>query len=121
MVWDQWEDYQAGLYRPGTNPDLAEAAAAVLRDPDQFGEAAREMLREWPNAAEQNLSRMDTSRNAWLGQATCCYVTGASAADTKAAWGTLTSFQQITANRVADHVRAMWEREQTDAQALPGL
>ncbi len=121
-AWDLWEDYCAGLYST-QSVDAARRAdsARLLADPGGFAEVAREMLREWPNAARQQLSHMWSGRNAWLGQAACCYAHGATAADTRAAWGTLSNRQQSEANAVARQVRIAWERESTSAQALLDL
>lgn len=121
MSWNEWEDYHAGLYKPDRNRDLERQAADLLRDADQFREAAIEMLREWPNSAQHNLDHMWSGRNAWLGQATACYVYGATAADTRAAWGTLTNTEQRAANEIARLVRERWERERKDAQTVLGI
>lgn len=115
-AWNVWEDYRAGLYSIQRDESREADAARLLADPDQFLEAAREMLREWPNAAIHNLRHMWSGRNAWIGQATCCYSVAATAADTRAAWGTLTNQQQAAANDVARKVRDEWERGVHDAQ-----
>lgn len=120
-IWDHWEDYRHGLYSPFMHPDRQAASAGLLRDPDHFREVACEMLRAWPNSAYHNLSNMWSGRNAWLGQASCCYSHGATAADTRAAWGTLTQIEQRLANEVARCVRAEWERSTRDAQAVLDL
>lgn len=116
MPWSEWEDYRAGLYGTDMNLTLLERSAAVLRDPAVFHEAAVEMIREWPNAARHNLTNLWTGRNAWVGQATCCYVHGATAVTTRAAWGTLTNSEQRRANDIAAGVREAWERGWRDAQ-----
>lgn len=120
--WIKWEDWQAGMYRPGL-PDPIRVADSyrLLRDPGGFAEVAREMIREWPNAARQNIHNLWTGRNAWLGQASCCYAHGATSIDTRAAWGELTSHEQTAANTVAAAVRAAWEKEERDAQAVLDL
>jgi hypothetical protein len=119
--WSTWEDYLAGMWRPDMAPDRQEAAAHLLKDVDEFGEAAAEMLREWPNAAVQNLVHMWSGRNAWLGQATCCYSVAATSSDTRAAWGTLTNGEQRRANEVARAVRTTWERSRQNAQETLAL
>jgi hypothetical protein len=116
--WETWEDYTAGMYRGTLDLDRQADSARLLADPGGFTETAREMLREWPTAARQNLTNMWSGRNAWLGQAACCYAHGATAADTRAAWGTLTNAQQNAANAAARTVRFAWEKEQTDAQTF---
>lgn len=119
-VWDHWEDYRAGLYGTDLNLTLLERSRALLRDPDAFLEAATEMVRAWPNATHHNLSNMWSGRKAWLGQATCCYVHGATSRTTRMAWGDLTNEEQRRANGVAELVREAWERG-TGAQALLDL
>lgn len=116
MSYELWEDYQAGMYRLQRDEALQAAAFDLLSDPDQFYEVAAEMLREWPNAARHNLHYLWSGRNAWIGQASCCYSTCASKADTTAAWGALTNTQQRAANAVATRVRENWERSWQDAQ-----
>lgn len=121
MPWDEWEDYQSGMYEPAARPEIVQAAAALLADETAFYEAAREMLREWPVSARQNQQHMWSGRNAWLGQASCCYSVGATGAETRTAWGTLSNSQQSAANAVAIAVRKTWEKGLQDAQTLPGL
>lgn len=118
MPWVEWEDYQAGLYRPDTDEGRQVASLELLSDPDSFREAAVEMLREWAHSARHNLAHMWSGRNAWMGQATCCYVHGATGADTRAAWGLLSNGEQRRANDVAVSVRAAWERDRRDAQTV---
>jgi hypothetical protein len=120
-VWDRWEDYRNGLYVPAIHSDRVDQSAALLRDPDQFFEVAREMLREWPNSAYHNLVNMWSGRNAWIGQASCCYAHQATAADTRQAWGQLSNDEHRAANRVAMFVRELWERGARDAQAVLDL
>jgi hypothetical protein len=120
-IWDYWEDYRAGMYRSDMDPWRSALSEALLGDPDHFYEVAREMIREWPNSAHHNLVNMWSGRNAWLGQAACCYAHGATAADTKAAWGLLTNDQQRAANAVARTVQEQWERGKHDAQTVLDL
>lgn len=112
LPWAEWEDFQAGMYAPEFTPEHVQAAAALLSDPDEFFEVAREMVRAWPAAAHHNLDKLWTGRNAWVGQASCLYAYNCPSAATRLAWGTLTLEQQRTANRIAERVRI--EREQAD-------
>jgi hypothetical protein len=79
------------------------------------------MLRAWPVAARQALRYMESGRNAWLGQATCCYAHGATSAETRQAWGSLSDEVQREANTIARGVRSEWEKDFIDAQTLLGL
>lgn len=110
MTWHEWEDWNAGLYLPDYTPAQVDASFALLTHPGHFEETAREVVREWPNAARQNLINMWTGRNAWLGQASCLYAHGAPGAATREAWGRMTNDQQRAANVTAERVRNEWGR-----------
>lgn len=115
-MWHSWEDWQNGLYSPTITDEHIADSARLLADPDQFLEVAREMVREWPNAAVHNLKHMWTGRRAWIGQASCLYAHGATSASTRLAWGHLTSPQQRAANTVAEIVDEEWRT--ANAQVL---
>ncbi len=109
MPWSEWEDYLQGMYRSAWTPESVDASRSLLTDPDQFYEVAREMLRHWPHAAQQNLRHMWSGRNAWLGQASCLYCHAAPAGATREAWGRMTNAEQTSANLIARQVRTEWE------------
>lgn len=122
MAWSSWEDWNAGLYAQH-KPDTAQVfeSRALLCDPDEFIEVAREMVRAWPNSARQNLHHMWSGRRAWLGQASCCYSRGSSAGETRQAWGLMTDADQRTANAVAGIVIEEFHKEVIDgAETLFG-
>lgn len=108
-AWERWEDYAAGMFSDGNDPDTIAEAAALLSDPDAFADAASEMLRSWPEAAYHNLRLIPTGQLAWIGHATCCYALGAKRAETCTAWGFLSTSQQFVANEVAKSCRSTWE------------
>jgi uncharacterized protein (DUF2384 family) len=114
--FETWEDFTAGMYRPRLDRAQVWLSRALLRDQEAFIQAATEMLREWPIAAMQNIHHMWSGRNAWVGQATCCYSVGSTSAETRAAWGDLVNAEQRAANEAARLVRAAWEKGQRDAQ-----
>lgn len=100
--WDDWEDLPAGMYRHAGVIDSGKVGQSIdlLSDAEEFATAAREMVQAWPVAAAYNL-RLPASRNSWIGHAACCYRHGASALETRTAWGLLTSHIQRRANAVA--------------------
>lgn len=109
--WEQWEDWQAGLYASETSiRSGSEQAHQLLTDSEQFREVAIEMLREWPNAAAQNLCRVWSGRRAWLGQAACCYSIGVNSDDVCVAWSKMTNSERGIANSVAEELIVLWER-----------
>jgi hypothetical protein len=121
--WTEWEDWRAGLYTTGvtTRRDAVASSVTLLSDSDGFLETAREMVREWPNAATHNLCLLATGRRAWVGQAACCYSHAATSSETREAWGRLSNAQQQAANNVADQVIEWFRKEvRDDAQTLFG-
>ena len=116
--WNEWEDYQSGLYLKRLWKQNVASSARLLASPDEFWECGLEMIREWPKAAEQNLARHDSGHQPWIGQATCCYVHGATDAETREAWGKLTNDQQDAANKVADAVKEAYLYGRNRGQTL---
>lgn len=116
-----WEDWRAGMWQPPHDP-TAEVAQAVhiLSTPDLFFDAARRMLRDWPNAAEHNLTDLGQNRRSWVGQATCCHLARIPETSTRLAWWTLSAADQVAANQVADRAIREWELERENT-AAPGL
>ena len=111
---ERWEDFNAGMYRFPSKSDSSHQvhlARALLGRPVAFYWAALEMVQAWTIAAEANLSNPSRNHQAWVGQATCCYVLSSSEAQTKEAWHMLTPEEQKDANEVADSVVEQW-REQ---------
>lgn len=109
--WDNWEDWRAGLYQTLHTIEHVNDSATLLCDPDAFYETALEMVREWPHSSVHNLVHMWSGRNAWLGQASCCYAHGAPGGATREAWGQMTNTEQNAANTAARSVRDHYERQ----------
>jgi hypothetical protein len=119
--YTEWEDWQAGMWQHPSNVTAeTEQAAHILSDPAVFLDAARCMLRDWPNAAEQNLTTMVQNQRAWIGQATCCHLAGIAEHATRLAWWTLTAAEQHAANMVADQAAREWRTER-ESSRTPGL
>lgn len=111
-----WEDYKHGLYalRYDNREQGAQLAIQLLSDPEALWAAMSAVAREWPYAAEHNLSDESHNRRSWLGQAAVCFVHGVPAEVTGAAWWGLTETQRTDANTVADQVINEWEVEHGD-------
>lgn len=118
--WNDWEDWQNGLY--ATRPirvSKSWESIRLLSDPDEFREVAREMVLSWPVSARQNLKHLWSGRRAWIGQASCCYHHGATSMETRAAWAALDNSVQARANDIAADVILDYERG-WDAETLFG-
>jgi hypothetical protein len=115
----KWEDYQHGLYNnvedAFTEQEiefLAGLAKDVLTDSEIFGFISMKVVSEWKYASDENLSNDSRNKQAWIGQASCCYVLGVPEFITKYGWHLMTFEQQTEANRVADLAIKKWEEKQ---------
>lgn len=112
-----WEDAQNGLFKLTPTPQdqdgikMIAASRELLSSPDALHDAMMHVAFEWRFSAEVNLSNRSMNRQAWLGQAACCFECGANEDLVKAAWRTLSSDEMEAANGVADMVIAQWENE----------
>lgn len=112
--YTKWEDWKDGLYDlEVVNPreKFIGRSERLLSSVDLLRSAMLLVIHGWPYAAEQNLSNGHRNRQAWLGQAACCLITGATEDLTKEAWHRLSQAQKDAANMVADYVIAVWEQE----------
>ena len=111
--YTEWEDYQNGLFKTVSSPYegvLINNAISLLSNPKKFYEVAKKVINEWPKAADLNLSNVGRNRQAWIGQASCCYKFGVPENQTKRAWNLLTEQQQNDANKIADIIILEWEK-----------
>ena len=105
--YDKWEDYKHGLF--GADEQQTTGAAKLLATPEKLHAAMTHVSRNWKHAAEVNMTNRSRNRQAWLGQAACCYACGANEDTTKRAWRGLTDTERTEANAVADVVIIEWE------------
>ena len=111
--YPEWEDFKHGLYRLPCCQDSThqvDLSKLLLSQPTVFYNVALLMVQEWMIAADVNLSNRSRNRQAWIGQAACCFNHKAAEHQTKEAWWLLTNGQQAQANEAADCVIEIWER-----------
>lgn len=109
--YEDLEEYHAGMWRIVRGKERQnniEAAADLMRCPDEFKEAMCQALTDWPKSCEAALTSEDSNRIAWLGHAGCCIATGSPEENTRAGWHTLNQAEQDEANRVAGEVLNAW-------------
>jgi len=113
-----WEDYQAGMYDTLTKysekqtEDLTNKAIKLLTDQEKFFLTAKDMIDDWPIAAESNLTTASRNHEAWIGQASCCYAYKIPERITKFAWKMLKVSQQLEANMTAQRIIDEWWNRQ---------
>ena len=112
-----WEDYKRGLYdkTKRTIEDenrLANIAKSILTNSVLFKNMALRVISEWKYASEVNLSNPSRNKQAWIGQASCCYAYKIPEYITKMGWHLMTLEEQKQANKIADEVIETWENNQ---------
>lgn len=118
--YDQWEDYEAGMFDASPTPKLhTDLAYALLADPPSLLASMSGAVTAWPRAAEHNLTNIGSNRRAWLGAAGCFLACRSPEHTTRDAWWQLTIAQQREANAAADRVIAEWEVMRSGAQTIP--
>lgn len=92
-----------------TEDSIIDRASRLLSNCAMLDLAMAKVLLLWEMSAEQNLSNRSRNRQAWLGQAACCMVCGATEQMTKSAWHRLSLAEQEAANAVADKILFEWD------------
>lgn len=107
-----WEDYLNGMYeerKDGKKQERIAQSVELLRNANELYAAMSYVANTWKYAAEVNLSNRGCNRQAWLGQAACCYVVHATEAEVRQAWNLLEDSERNAANTIADRVSYEWE------------
>lgn len=110
--YTEWEDFKAGLFElPSKQDDSMNVTLArmLLANQFHFLRVGLRMVQEWRISSEVNLSNRSRNRQAWIGQASCCFAFGSREHQTKEAWHMLTIDQQRRANLTADEIIEEWE------------
>lgn len=111
--YEKLEEFHAGLWsirRGSIRRGFIDAAADLMRQADDFQEAMKQVISEWPVSCEHNLTALATNRIAWLGHAGCCIATGSPEECTRAGWHTLSREEQDAANKAAEEVISEWDK-----------
>ena len=112
--YKKWEDFQHGMYdttkrySEKETDELAQKAVSLLSNPEKFYLTAKDMIDDWPIAAEVNLTTASRNFEAWVGQASCCYAHGVPEHITKQAWRLLKISEQLEANIAAQKIIDEW-------------
>lgn len=113
--YSTWEDWKSGILETNFNEKdtelLTYKAKSLLCNPKEFYNIGIKVISEWVFSAEQNLSNSSRNRQAWIGQACCCYKYKVPEYITKYAWRLMTFEQQEEANAIADDIIKLWEEK----------
>lgn len=110
-----WEDVKNGILKDDYNEKETEKltlkAKSLLCNSKEFLKIGLKLIKEWKYSSGQHLSNLSRNRQAWIGQASCCYKYKVPENITKYAWRLMTLEQQNKANRIADIIIKKWEYE----------
>lgn len=106
-----WECFINGMWDKRRNMDSnIKKCKELLSDKKSCEAAMISVITQWPISSAQHLSK-SSGKRPWLGQAACCYALGATEEETRIAWNFyMTPEEQTLANKVADEVIDIWQR-----------
>jgi AcrR family transcriptional regulator len=109
--YENLEEFHAGMWRivsGSKRKEFADAAADLMRTPDEFKEAMLSAIEQWPKSCEMNLTAEAVNKLAWLGHSGCCISVQSPEDCTRLGWHQLNQDEQNEANRVAQEVLDTW-------------
>lgn len=108
--YEEWEDYQNGLYESrDIDMKIVNKNIELLSNQDTFYNVALKVIEKWIRCSNQNLSNRFINRRAWLGQASCCYKNKSNDLEVRAAWKNIDFKTQNYANITASKVIKIYE------------
>ena len=115
--WHELEEYHpdGGMWsipRAADRQRFIYAAEQLMANPDDFREAMRRALTEWPRSTAVALGNPSLNHKAWLGHAGCYLATGSTEEATRIGWHNLDADEQLEANRAAADIIAEWHAQQ---------
>lgn len=109
-----WEDYINGMYNT-TNieneNDLIEKGISLFCDKDLFYDTSLEMVLNWKNSADVNLTNVYINRRAWIGRASCCFLYGIPEIITRIAWNNTPNKNKNISNSIANKIIKIYEEK----------
>jgi len=110
--WEDWNNGQFNVekrYSEKQEEELCKKVKELLSDSKEFYKIALKVINEWVFASEHNLTNSSLNKQAWIGQASCCYKYKIPERITILGWKMLSPTQQKEANNVADKIIKIWE------------
>lgn len=123
IEYTKWEDYLVGMYNDNDVIDKnikINNSVLLLSNSYDFYNVCKDVLNNWVNAVDVNLSNKNQNRRAWLGAAACMYNHKSPEYLTRVAWGLLSIQKQAAANNVAEKIIIEYERKNTGIYSRMG-
>jgi hypothetical protein len=110
--WHSWEEMRFNMWGAVKNrADWLQRAIDFTGDHKLYGSWMLKVLDEMPVSCEQNLTKLDTNRKAWIGHAAAALAIQCPEDIVRQAWGFLTEEQQNLANDQAQQAINTWEKK----------
>jgi hypothetical protein len=108
--WNEWEEVRFNMWGEVEDRRAAiQQAIAFTGNHALYGKNMMRVVREWPISCENALTDSFINRKAWVGHAAVALALNLPEDITRAAWGFLTSEQQLLANKEAERAIRWWE------------
>ncbi len=107
-----WEEMQFNMW--GGVKDRAQWLQQAINftgNHELYGSWMRKVVASWPYSCQQNLTKLDTNRKAWIGHAAVALAIQCPEDIVRQAWGFLTDEQQRLANQQAQKAIELWEEQ----------
>lgn len=105
--YEEWEDYQNGMYEKHERMDKIKLAKEILKSKELFT-LMWNVTDKCKNSTLVHLTQEVINPKAWLGQACCNLASRCTVVETSKAWTMLTSEERNEANEIASIVIKEW-------------
>lgn len=111
-TWDKWECYKNGFFAErcpdGISQEMGEIMFAdFLKDTKLFEKSLQDVITQWKNSTEHNLTNDRMNRIAWLGQASVCMAIKLPSI-CRGGYALLSDKQKFTADNLAHTYLNLW-------------
>ena len=111
--YNQWEDYQFGMYEEEQKGRKNRVDRAILMLSDEYmcRLFMKKVCNEWIISCKQNFTNPQMNKIAWLGQAAWCLYAGIHEDETREAWSLITQSDRDRANAIAEECIQEWRQK----------
>lgn len=106
----EWEETKYNLWGNVDDKEkYLQEAMELMKNTEAWGKCMMEVVKQWTNSCEHNLSNTSSNRKSWLGQAACAFALYLPEDITRQAWQYLTEEEREKANKKAEESINYWE------------
>jgi len=107
-----WEDYINGMYdNTIINEGKTLLGFSLLSNDVEFYNTMSYLINDWEICTKVNLTNTSINRRAWLGRAACNFKHGLTELETRVSWSLLSEQQKNKANKLADKIIKIYEKQ----------